>query len=111
MFLNETFLKSNVPDPLHVVEGFTLFRKDRTQMHGGAILAYIGTDLRVKRRLYLEQYDLELLWLEVCPFKSNRSMLIAGVYRPPSFSKDDDTKLEKNIERGYLLNRETILLG
>ena len=111
MFLTETFLKSDVSDSLYDVEGFTLLRKDRTQKHGGGILAYVSTELKVKRRLDLEQSDLEVLWLEVCPFKSNMSLLIAGVYCPPSYSKNDDTKLEKNIEKGYLLNRETILLG
>ena len=51
MFLTETFLKSDVSDSLYDVEGFTLLRKDRTQKHGGGILAYVSTQLKVKRDL------------------------------------------------------------
>ena len=38
-------------------------------------------------------------------------MLLSSIYRPPSYSKNHDQKLEANIENAYLLNKETILLG
>ena len=37
--------------------------------------------------------------------------LFSGIYRPPWYSLADDTRLEKNIEQAYLLNKELILLG
>ena len=49
--------------------------------------------------------------LEVSPFKSKRSLLLAGIYRPPSYSKSEDSCLEANIEQAYSLNKKTILLG
>ena len=52
-----------------------------------------------------------ILWLEVCPYKSSRSLFIGGVYRPPSFTVADDKRLGKNIENVRLFNKETILLG
>ena len=52
-----------------------------------------------------------ILWLEVCPYKSSRSLFIGGVYRPPLFRVADDKWLGKNIENIHLLNKETILLG
>ena len=39
------------------------------------------------------------------------SLLIAGVYRPPSSTCDVDASITKNIEKAYLLNKEMVLLG
>lgn len=111
LFLNETFLKNDIPDSLYAVPGFTIYRRDRLSKCGGGVLAFVNEELSVKRRTDLENCDLEIIWLEVFPFKSNRSLLMAGIYRPPSYSKADDIALETNIERVYLLNQETILLG
>ena len=38
-------------------------------------------------------------------------MLFGGVYRPPNSNTDHDIKLADNIEKAYLLNLETIVLG
>jgi len=75
------------------------------------VLAFVNQDLRVKRRADLENAHLEIIWLEVFPFKSKRSLFISGIYHPPSYSSADDTCLEANIEQAYLLNKETVLLG
>ena len=81
MFLNETFLEPNVCDFLFNVNCFDIFRRDRPQM------AYVDAEIKVKRT-DMERSDMEIIWLEVCLFKSYRSLLIAGVYRPPSFSSE-----------------------
>ena len=36
---------------------------------------------------------------------------MAGVYRSPSLKAEYDHRLTENIQRAYLLNMETILLG
>lgn len=59
----------------------------------------------------LESDKVEALWLEVFPYKSKRSLLTAGVYRPPSTNTEQDKMLGTNIENAYLLNKEMILLG
>ena len=64
----------------------------------------------MKRRTDLECVDIETLWLEVCPFRSKRSLIIGRVYPSPSYKKDQDIALEENIERVHLLNKETIIL-
>ena len=74
-------------------------------------MAYINDNLNVIRRTDLENQEVEVIWLEVCPFKSKRSLLIGSIYRPPSYTKADDLSLEANLERVYLLNKETIFLG
>ena len=71
----------------------------------------MNDDLRVKRRSDLEDSELEVIWLEVCPFKSHISLFVSGIYRPPSFTKEDDVKLEKDIEMVFLMDKETILLA
>ncbi|PFX24901.1 hypothetical protein AWC38_SpisGene10487 [Stylophora pistillata] len=78
---------------------------------GGGILVYINNSLQAKRREDLEAEDIEILWLEVCPYKSRRSLFIGCVHRPLSFRVADDKRLGKNIENVHLLNKETILLG
>lgn len=83
LFLNETFLKPNIPDSLYAVPGFTLYRCDRLPRFGG-VPAFANQELRVKRRTDLENAEVETIWLEVFPFKSNRSPFISGIYRPPS---------------------------
>lgn len=76
----------------------------------GGIFVYVNNLPQAKRREDLEAEDLEILWLEVCPYKSSRSLFISAVYRPPLFRGVDDKRLRKNIENVHLLNKETILL-
>ena len=111
LWLNETFLKSDIPDSLYSVPGFTIFRRDRRIKNGGGILAFGNDELSAIRRTDLEDSNLEILWLEIAPFKSKRSLLLAGIYRPPCSTRTDDIALENNIERADLFNKETILVG
>ena len=74
-------------------------------------MAYINDNLNVIRRTDLENQEVEVIWLEVCPFKSKRSLLIDSIYCPLSYTKVDDLSLEKNFERVYSPNKETTFLG
>ena len=51
------------------------------------------------------------LYIEICPHKSKRPLLVSGVYRPPSAKKEYNIILGKNIENAYLENKELIILG
>ena len=55
--------------------------------------------------------EIETLWLDIFPFNSKRPLLVGALYRPPSSNVDIDSRIEKNIENAYLLNRETIIVG
>ena len=70
---------------------------------------FVNEGLKLKRRDDLENLDLEVIWLEVVPLKSNRSLFISVINRPRWYSSD--IRLEKNIEQPYLLNKELSLLG
>ena len=112
--LTETFFNDSTPQELYHIPGFDLLRKDRKSCEvscGGGILMYVNNELNIKRRTDLEESDLEVLWLQVCPFKSKRNILIAAIYRPPNVKCEVDEKLAENIERVHMLNSETILIG
>lgn len=111
LILSETFCSKDVPDSFYGISGYVIFRKDRFGKIGGGIMAYVKESLQVKRRNDLETENVETLWLELCPYKSKRPLLIAGVYRPPSNKVADDVELGKNIENVYLTGREMIILG
>ena len=110
LFLTETFLKPSNCDSLYNIPGFTLLRKDRLHKAGGGIAVYCSDALTFNRRVDLEYDSVEILWLEICPFKSKRSLLISGCYRP-SYSRDDDKLFDQCIETAYLTNKEVILTG
>ena len=110
-FLTETFCTSKIPDSFYKIQGYELYHKDRFGRSGGGILAFVNEQLCVNFRSDSTTNVTEVLWLEIFPFKSKRSLLIAGVYRLPSSTRSDDINLGKNIERGYLKNKETIILG
>ena len=110
--INESHLKPSTPDSLFDVPGFDMHRRDRKgSMKKGGVLVYVNKELKHRRRTDLEDSGIEIIWLEVYPYKSNRPLLFAGVYRRPAYLKDDDELLEKNIESAYLLNLETIISG
>ncbi|XP_031575398.1 uncharacterized protein LOC116309015 [Actinia tenebrosa] len=109
--INESALKTSIPDSLYAIPGFSMHRRDRKGIKKkGEVLVYIN-EVKHRRRTDLEDSNIEAVWLEGYPFKSKRPILFAGVYRPPSNSKEKDELLEKNIESAYLLNLETIAIG
>ena len=60
---------------------------------------YVNNELNIKRRTDLKESALEVLWLQVCPLKFKRNILMAAIYRPPNVMCEVDKKLAENIER------------
>ena len=75
------------------------------------MLAYVADGVKAKRNYELDDESVESLWLNVYPYKSNRSILISALYRPPSTLLDIDTKIELLVESAYLKSQEMILVG
>ena len=111
LFVTRTLLKPDIRDVLYAVPGFSIYQRDRTSRCGGGVLVFVNDQLKLKCQNDLENLDLEVIWLDVFPIKSKRSLLISAIYRPPWYSLADDIRLEKNIEQAYLLSKEPILLG
>ena len=109
LVITETCFSSKTNEDLFAIPGYELFRKDRSARSGGGVAIYVNTDLAVKQRADLEEP--EILWLEVCPFKSKRPLLMVGVYRYPDAKADYDRQLTENTERASLLNMKAILQG
>ena len=111
LVMNETFWDATTPLQLLSIPGFDLFRRDRVGKAGGGIAIYVNEVLIVKRRSDLEDKEIEAVWLELCPFKSKRKLILGGIYRPPNSVKIFDSKLGMNFENVSLLNLETIIVG
>lgn len=111
LWLNETFLKPDTLDSLYSVPEFMILRHDRRMKNGGGVLAFVNDKLSAIRRTDLEDSNLEILWFDIAPFKSRRSLLLAGIYRPPSSTRADDIILENNIEKADLFNKHTVSVG
>ena len=88
-----------------------LYRKDRKGKVGGGIIMHVNKSVEAKRRMDLESNDTESIWIEICPHKSKRPLLVSGVYRLPSAKKEYNIILGKNIENAYLENKELVILG
>ena len=80
LLLTETLLKPDIPDVLYAVPGFSIYQRNRVSRCGGGVLVFVNDKLKLKRQDDLENLDLEVIWLEVFPIKSKRSLFISGIY-------------------------------
>lgn len=104
------FLKFVIFSIFYIVFGFFIFCRDRKIKCGGGVFVFINNSLCLKWRIDLENEDFEIVWFEVCLFKLKRFVIIGSIYWFLFYFKDDDVKLEVNIEKVYLLNKEMIIL-
>ena len=79
--VSETWLDSNIPDSEAHIQGFRLFRKDRSVGRGGGVCVYIKNYHDVKLRDDLMSDEIDAVWVEIIIEKVN--YLICIVYRPP----------------------------
>ena len=90
------------------VEGFRLFRRDRsTGRQGGGVCFYVHHTCNVKRFCHLEHPALEMLWLEITIGKEK--MKIGCLYWPTSSSTEFWSTLEK--ASAEVQGQSIILLG
>lgn len=108
LLINETFWNLQTSTEMYNIPGFDLYAINQNSAskspNGGCIAIYVNRDLNAKRRIDLEANELEVLWIELCPFKSMRSHLLGGVYRPAHSNKNSDIQLGMNIENARQRN-------
>ena len=83
--LSETWLNKSVKNAEVEIEGYKIFRLDRTGKRGGGVCAYIRTPLKehiLKGLSTTSTNWFEQLWLLV-QYKKIRSFVICVAYRPP----------------------------
>ena len=76
------------------VKDFHFWRADRNQC-GGDLVAYARSDLACDRKMNLEYQTIESICIEITI--NNRKWLISGLYRPPSLSDSEFTRLYQNV--------------
>ena len=92
----ETWLNEDVLDN-EILQGYTIYRNDRSNYRGGGVLLAIKSDLRSLRRNQLEGTHCELVMVEVFPL--GRPKLIIGVfYRPPNDNTDSLLDLRSSLD-------------
>ena len=65
--LSETFCTGKLPDTIYGIPGYQVYRRDRIGKSGGRLLVYVNNLVQVKRRLDLEDNDIETIWFETYP--------------------------------------------
>ena len=105
--VTETFLDQTIPDALVVLDGYTVFHRDRNR-HSGGLLVLVKTSLTSSCRRDLES-DCEMLWLEL--LTSGGKVNLVTFYRPPDSSVDSLQQLMTSISFATSSSLPLILCG
>ena len=87
-------------DDLIAVEGFKIYRNDRSHSRGGGVCAYISFNIPCQRKHDLECSNFECIWLWLRPKRSPRPLsgvAICLIYSPPASSVHDFRDLDEYI--------------
>ena len=94
--VTESWLTDEVHDDQISIGGYVIYRKDRMQCRGGGVCVYVSQQLPVRRRLDLEDPDLECMWLWTRPPRLPRpvsAVAVCVVYSPPDSSVQEQRVL------------------
>jgi len=104
----ETHLSENISSDDLFLQGFTMYRKDKSP-HSGGLLCYISNELVSSRRPDLESINIESLWIHV-KFRGG-SFLVCCTYRPPNTPVAFWDELNISTERALECNLNIVFLG
>ena len=79
LFLNQTFLKTDIPYSIYSIPGFNIFL-DRRYKAGGGVLAFVNESLEVKRRTDLE-YIHTLIIIPNWAFQNDLQIIESNIYK------------------------------
>ena len=107
--ITETWLDSNIPDSAINIDGYTVFRKDRSSMTGGGVLFYVDKNLYCKP-LVIDcchpvtsdnvTVELEILWIYIRPKVLPRpfgQLIFCVLYCPPWYDAATKTHLSFTV--------------
>ena len=94
--ITETWTKPVMGDAEFGLAGYKVFRKNRLVKRGGGVMLHFKEHIQAYEiQIKAEAGSSEAIW---CNLESQGSKIIVGVvYRCPSISKDEDTRLHKVI--------------
>ena len=98
--VTESWLNSDIEDGLVSINGYNIFRKDRSSRRGGGICVYLPQGTYAKRRLDLEHENLECLWLWLRPTRLPRPLsgiAVCIVYHPPGLPVENHRQLNEYL--------------
>ena len=87
--LSEILLSDAINDDKICMEGYEVFRLDRTR-HGGGVALYCRTELQCKVVSALHIDGIEMLWVE--GFYNGQAIIFGACYRPPN-----QTAIERSV--------------
>ena len=120
--LSETWLTQNYDDSILNLDGYILYRLDRTfynnQNHikkGGGVCLYIREEIDVKlstvEHLSNSSQNIECQWVELC-FEKQRNIIVGNMYRPPQGDVEIFIKyVEGCIEEIDLSKKDVYIFG
>ena len=114
--VSETWLNNSISSDTLNIQGFApIIRLDRQcGRRAGGVAIFISSNIVYKRRLNLENWEFELLFVE---FKISNTKFVCGAcYRPPNYSAENNLAfldhLQNCLDRIYLEpNTFVVLLG
>ena len=108
--LSETWLSGNVTNTEVAIEGFNLYRRDRTNgSMGGGVAVYVSNNICSSRRRDLEEDSIEAIWVQLKLKKSQ--ILFCNLYRPPSSTSEWMDNVTVMIEKANLENLPLVVCG
>lgn len=106
--LTETWLDYRTSDETLNIEGFKLYRRDRTGDNHGGVCVYAKSNVYSRRRTDLELQDIECIWIEINT--QHRKFLLGTFYRPPNAPAATLSSIEDSIGLSLDANIRDILI-
>lgn len=112
--ISETWLNTKIPDLLVNVNGFNIFRLDRSiSKRGGGVAIFVRSDLAVEcvpSSYNVSNEDVELLSVYV-KFENQKNYLITTVYIPPKANPESALEAILNCSSLYNPNKHHWIVG
>ena len=93
--ISESWLENDIPDGEVTIPSYNLYRRDRRS--SGGVLVYVPERCGSKRRLDLEDDEIECVWVELRLNK--RTILLGNMYRLPNAHSNLLANFEAMMER------------
>lgn len=106
--LTETWLDQITTDDSLTINGFKLYRRDRSGDNHGGICVFANQNIFSRRRNDLELPNIECVWIEVSIH--HRKILIGSFYRPPNAPAAVLSSIEDSIGLAYDTNIQNIVI-
>ena len=93
--ITESWANNDITDAKLGMEGYVMFRKDRTGRRGGGVLLYMKETIPAYEVQIQEEADCkEVIWCKLVT--GHTTVTIGVVYRCPNITKENNEKIHNN---------------